>query len=383
MMLESIGALVLAAFAFSAVAWRAQAQAHAHRALVAQLQDREAFVLSAVRSLVSASRVSSHAVMESLHDLVRRHDPAVDAFLAFAPAGDELACVYAGGERVDHYSHLRLRRDCTELLPARAACSGHRAAGGEGLMIPTDRRALAVPMCDENGLHAVVYVSSADSCALAGEDALVRAIEHAASPYALAIEREADRADATYDGLTGLLTPRAFRARLIEEIGRLRLSRTEKVLTLWFIDTDHFKTVNDTYGHGTGDAVLQAMAELIRAAAIPDVDVTARNGGDEFCAIIHDAEDDRDRARTGALRCRSSARLRHSAADHGEHRCGVVPIRRPRFKRTARDRRRRDVPQQAHRARPRVLLRERHRLFHVPINRVYSSQRGRAQHPPS
>jgi diguanylate cyclase (GGDEF)-like protein len=251
--------------------------------------ESEAFGLQAVRTLIDASRHSSRAVMERLYEMIRRSDPAVDAFLAFAPAGDELACVHAAGERVDHYAGVRLRRDATELLPARAAASGHRASG-DGVMIPTDRRALAVPMCDENGLHAVVYVSSADGRALAAEDAVVRAVEFAASPYALAMEREADRADATYDGLTGLLTPRAFRARLTSELARIRLSSAPKVLTLWFIDTDHFKAVNDTHGHGAGDAVLQAMAELIRAAAVPDIDVTGRNGGDEFCALIHDAQ---------------------------------------------------------------------------------------------
>lgn len=245
--------------------------------------------LHAVRTLVNASRLSSRAVLERLYEMIRRYDPQIDAFLVFAPAGDELACVHAAGERVEHYANLRLRRDCTALLPARAAASGHRASG-EGVMIPTDRRALAVPLCDEGGLHAVVYVSSADARALALEDAIVRAIEYAASPYALAIEREADRADATYDGLTGLLTPRAFRERLVDEIARFRLSSAPKVLTLWFVDTDRFKAVNDTYGHGAGDAVLQAIAELIRASAVPDVDVAGRNGGDEFCALVHDAQ---------------------------------------------------------------------------------------------
>ena len=62
------------------------------------------------------------------------------------------------------------------------------------------------------------------------------------------------------------------------------------MLTLWFIDTDRFKTVNDTFGHAAGDAVLQGMAELLRVHGVPDVDVAGRNGGDEFCALIHDAQ---------------------------------------------------------------------------------------------
>lgn len=47
-----------------------------------------------------------------------------------------------------------------------------------------------------------------------------------------------------------------------------------------------FKRVNDTLGHAAGDVVLQQMAGLLREHVIPDVDLPARNGGDEFCAIV-------------------------------------------------------------------------------------------------
>jgi len=144
-------------------------------------------------------------------------------------------------------------------------------------------------MHDSGGLRAVIYVSSCASDAIAGEDTIVRTIENAATPYALALERESARADATYDGLTGLLTPRAFRTRLREEIARTRFGASA-VLTLWFIDTDHFKAVNDTHGHAAGDAVLQGMAELLRAHAVPDIDLAGRNGGDEFCMLVHNAQ---------------------------------------------------------------------------------------------
>lgn len=285
-------ALVIVPFAVLAlVAWRSYTHARVHRERVVSLEARETFVLRAVRSFIEASRVSSDAVIERLAETLHLHDPRIDAFLAFAPTGEELECVYAHGPRVEHYSRVRLRRDANEFLPARAALAGHRATAtmDEGMMIPTDRRALAVPMHDESGLRAVIYVSSSDGAALATEDTIVRTIEHAVSPYAVALEREADRADATYDGLTGLLTPRAFRARLHDEITRARLG-ARGILTLWFIDTDHFKNVNDTHGHAAGDVVLQGMADLLRLHAVPDVDVVGRNGGDEFCALIFDAQ---------------------------------------------------------------------------------------------
>lgn len=250
---------------------------------------REENVLAAVRSLLDASRVSSMAVIQALDKAIRALDPRVDSFLVLLTDGEELACVYASGERARHYERVRIRRDAVAFLPARAAISGHRAGGSEGTMIPTDRCGLAVPMLDGTGLRGVVYVSSSCSGALASEETIVRTIEHATSPYALAVEREADRADATYDGLTGLFTPRAFRARLAEEVDRARRGKPN-VMTLWFIDTDRFKTVNDEHGHAAGDSVLQTMAELMRAHTVPEVDIVGRNGGDEFCALLFDAQ---------------------------------------------------------------------------------------------
>jgi len=247
------------------------------------------FVLETVRSLLVASRDSSSAVMESLASALARCDPSLDAFLAFIPKGDELACQLAHGPRTEHYGASRIRRDALALLPVRAANEGHRALGSDGLLIPTDRYALAAPMHDRSGLHGVIYVSSTQPGARACEDTIVRAIEHATLPFALALERESDRAHATYDGLTGLLTPRAFRARLAEEILRRRFDAAT-VLSLWFIDTDHFKSVNDTFGHGAGDVVLQTMANLLRAHTVAEVDIVGRNGGDEFCALIAGAQ---------------------------------------------------------------------------------------------
>jgi diguanylate cyclase (GGDEF)-like protein len=247
-------------------------------------------MLAELRALVDASRVSSHAVLAALSAALRRYDSSIDAVLVYVPRGDELECVLAQGARTEHYRSSRLRRDARHALPARAAVAGHRVGGPAGTMIPTDRAALAVPMCDRSGLCAVVYLASSSNQRLSNEETIVQTVEHAASAYALAVEREADRAHATYDGLTGLLAPRAFRSRLRGEVERSQLRSEPRAMTLWFVDTDHFKAVNDAWGHAAGDRVLQAMADLLRAHTIADVDVAARNGGDEFCALIFDAQ---------------------------------------------------------------------------------------------
>lgn len=271
-------ALVVATLRF----WR---EASAQRTHLAQLASRETALLRAIHAFIEASRISSARVIECLDETLRAEDPSIDVVLAFVPSGEELECTYASGARAEHYVRARLRRDTATSLPARAAAAGHRIFDARDLLIPTDRRALAIPMHDGDGLRAVMYVSSAQPQGIGFQDRLVRTVEHVASPYSLAIAREADRMDATYDGLTGLLSPRAFRLRLSDLIDRARIS-TGEIFTLWFIDTDHFKAVNDTHGHAVGDIVLQAMAELIRAHTIADLDTIGRNGGDEFCALI-------------------------------------------------------------------------------------------------
>jgi diguanylate cyclase (GGDEF)-like protein len=271
---------------FGAYAARMRMRAQAAGALLEAAVRRESDVLEAVRVLTAASRDSTQAVLTALDRTLRVLEPSLDAVLIFVPEGEELSCVFAHGPRTEHFTGMRVRRDHAASMPARAALCGHRVelAGDSRPIIPTDRAALAVPMIGGDGLAAVVYAATAQD-RIGNADLIVRAVAQAASPYALAAEREVDRRSATYDGLTGLYTPRAFRATLQEDLNIARLSRNASI-ALWFIDTDHFKRVNDTLGHSAGDIVLQRMADLLREHTLADVDLPARNGGDEFCAII-------------------------------------------------------------------------------------------------
>jgi diguanylate cyclase (GGDEF)-like protein len=94
---------------------------------------------------------------------------------------------------------------------------------------------------------------------------------------------------ATRDPLTGL----ANRRLLDELLGRAlrRADRSGTPLTLAFLDLDNFKSVNDTYGHDAGDAVLRATAARLQTA-VRDADVVARYGGDEFVVVYEGADDD-------------------------------------------------------------------------------------------
>ncbi len=85
------------------------------------------------------------------------------------------------------------------------------------------------------------------------------------------------------DALTGLRNRRFFDERLHEEFRRAQ--RYGDYLSLIMIDLDHFKQVNDRFGHPVGDLVLREAAALIRAS-IRDPDICARYGGEEFAVIL-------------------------------------------------------------------------------------------------
>lgn len=111
---------------------------------------------------------------------------------------------------------------------------------------------------------------------------------------------------ATMDGLTGLYVRRYFEIRLQEEVARVK--RYGGHLALFMTDIDHFKNLNDTYGHQKGDLVLGLCAKLLRNSLRKDVDVPCRYGGEEFVAIMPATDVD------GAARI--AERVRQSCEGH-------------------------------------------------------------------
>lgn len=85
------------------------------------------------------------------------------------------------------------------------------------------------------------------------------------------------------DLLTGLLNRRGFEERLEEEV--LDVARTKSQFSILIVDVDHFKWVNDTYGHSAGDDVLKGVAEVL-TKAVRKLDVVARWGGEEFVILL-------------------------------------------------------------------------------------------------
>ncbi len=163
------------------------------------------------------------------------------------------------------------------LVVIAAACAGLNAwklAGSIG------QPAVAGPLLRDGSLvvlNVFAVVGLSVSFALMAHDRLRRMLEHKAS----------------HDDLTGLLARTAFWQAL--EAASTHVDRHGKPLTVAFIDLDHFKAINDVYGHLAGDSVLRHFAGLLRKTAGPE-DIIGRLGGEEFAVVMPDTTIERGRA---------------------------------------------------------------------------------------
>jgi diguanylate cyclase (GGDEF)-like protein len=144
------------------------------------------------------------------------------------------------------------------------------AAGNFRLTINDDSR-------DEFGRLGRAFVSMAERIANSTDDLKRQVAERTADLLALA----------NHDALTGLLNRRGMDERLSSEMNRLR--REHGSLGLLQLDLDHFKQVNDGFGHAAGDAVLEAVAACLRLQ-VRDYDACARWGGEEFLIALFDID---------------------------------------------------------------------------------------------
>ena len=106
---------------------------------------------------------------------------------------------------------------------------------------------------------------------------------------------------AFYDALTKVFMRRYFEAWLSQEFSRVKRYKTD--LSLIMFDIDHFKKINDTYGHQAGDFVLSELSQVVKEA-VREADIVARYGGEEFVVCLPETKV--EEAKYSAERIRAS-----------------------------------------------------------------------------
>ena len=129
-------------------------------------------------------------------------------------------------------------------------------------------------------------IKQLDVMTIGGDDFLTKPIrpEHLVlAVYTRARRFRSLRSLMLRDSLTGLLNHTTTREHVEAELARMK--REEKPLALAMLDLDHFKRINDTYGHVTGDRVLKTFSSMLRQR-LRGSDIIGRTGGEEFSVAL-------------------------------------------------------------------------------------------------
>lgn len=280
------------------------------------------------------------SVSELFHLLVRRAARALGVShcsVVLARPGEASAVVVAAYEnpklqhltiQLDRYPELKAALDSgqpvlVEDLDTHPLYEGVRHVWGiEGIEIPI-RSVIALPFTIERGQYGVFLVRRTRDQEPFGASDLEFA--QAVITAAVAVIQRAQMVESTMadnarleqlaqtDPLTQLLNRRALTERITAEMERAL--RYDSTLALLMIDLDHFKRVNDTYGHLVGDDVLRDVAKLL-VDTIRVSDIVARYGGEEFLVLLPETDD--AGAESFADRIRAAVE-EHDFTDNGEH----------------------------------------------------------------
>jgi diguanylate cyclase (GGDEF)-like protein len=161
----------------------------------------------------------------------------------------------------------------------------------------TGDMARVIRQIDEFVSIPIIFLSSEDDFSkriealdLGGDDFLIKPIKasHLKAVVRSRLERSKIlRSYMVRDSLTNLLNHTAFRSILAHEVNHSK--RQNVNLSLAMLDIDHFKTVNDTYGHAAGDSVLKGLSRLLQQR-LRNYDIIGRYGGDEMVALLIDCD---------------------------------------------------------------------------------------------
>jgi len=184
------------------------------------------------------------------------------------------------------------------------------------------RSVMATPLSRGKVVIGILLVQSSSVEAFSQEDwrllSLMGDLSGVSVQNSLLYQRTQE--EAITDGLTGVYVHRYFQERLAEEVKRCR--GTSIHLTMLMADIDNFKSLNDTYGHLVGDAVLRGVAKTLQDG-VRTTDILARYGGEEFAVVL--TETDTDGGMLVAERLRAAVE-KYSFTDAGVERSVTVSI---------------------------------------------------------
>ena len=153
------------------------------------------------------------------------------------------------------------------------------------------RSALIFPLAREGQTVGAFVVGSLTRDAF--DDDEIQLLEGVANQTALAMANailySRMQEMATTDGLTGLANHRFFQESFAKELDRAQRGHTQVALIL--MDVDHFKNVNDSYGHPVGDKVLRRLSTILKDVLQRTIDLPARYGGEEFVTVLPDTDE--------------------------------------------------------------------------------------------
>jgi len=239
--------------------------------------------------------------LSSTHDLPKLLAVVLEAAVQArrAKAGSLLLLTDDRTALVREAVHGLRQRDPTERIPLGQGVAGTVAATGRPMVLaspadagphspaePTASTQVSVPLLAQGRVLGVLSLYDRDDgepFTLADAEALTAfAVQAAVAIENVQLHAEAERLSVT-DPLTGAWNFRYFERRFEQEIERSR--RFGRVLALLMLDLDHFKSVNDRYGHQRGDDVLVEFARRV-TGSVRDIDTFARYGGEEFVLIL-------------------------------------------------------------------------------------------------
>jgi diguanylate cyclase (GGDEF)-like protein len=248
--------------------------------------DREHKLLADLGGFLQAC----HGV-DDVHDVLQRFLPVLfeDSSGAwFARSGTLLEqevgwgrCAHDGVHGVDDCWALR-RGEVHEVQGGQGLACGHRHQAVAG-------RAFCLPVMSREGPVGLLHVEVPEDGE--GEHTVRRRLEAVGDRLGACLSnlqlRERLRQESIRDPLTGLFNRRYMVETLLRELGRAR--RASEPVAVVMMDVDHFKRLNDRYGHDVGDDVLVAVAGAL-SQGVRSEDVVCRYGGEEFVAILPGAD---------------------------------------------------------------------------------------------